>query len=157
MKSKSTLFGFILGILSLVSLTLFPLFADEKPQILRSLSEKGDYGGSVEVIQSSQIDNLLWMQMHNNRLQDGKILGYRISIFSESGQTARERAIQARSTFVRNFPGIEAYLEYNNPNFQLFVGDFRTRNDALKELKRIERSFPRAFIVRVTIQTSKNP
>ena len=156
MKTKRIFLGFVLGFLLLAQVNYVPTWAQEKPQILRSLSQKEGQSGQIEVIQSAQIESLLVMQIHNNRLQEGRIPGYRISIFSETGQTARERSIQARSTFVRNFPGIDAYLEYNNPIFQLFVGDFKTKNDALRELKKIQRSFPRAFIVRANIQIPKN-
>ena len=146
MRAKRILLGIIFSILVGVSIE-----AQQKPQILIDLSEKDKQSGQIEIIQSSQIENLLSMQIYNNRLQEG-IPGFRIIIFSQAGQQARERSIQARATFVRNYPDIEVYHEYIPPNFRVLVGNFRTRNEALRELKQIERSFPRAFIVRANIQ-----
>jgi len=122
-----------------------------RPQILTNLSQRDGAGGQIEIDQSQQIESLLNMQIANNFLQKG-IPGFRIQIFSQSGQTARQRADETRASFVRRFPEITVHQEYNAPNFQVFVGDFRTKNDALREMKRIERSFTRAFIVPTIIQ-----
>ena len=122
----------------------------EKPQILINLAQS-DGAGEIEIIQSEQIENMLKMQIANNRLQDGKIPGYRIRIHSRAG---RPEADQIQMDFMRRFPELIAHREYNAPNFQIFVGDFRTRNDALRELKRIERFFQGAFLVSQLIDIS---
>jgi len=148
MNTKKLFLGIILGVLVCVGIT-----AQGKPQILVNLNRVDGQSGKIEVIQSEQIENLLRMQIHSNRLQEG-IPGYRILIFSQSGQTARDRSNSARSSFVGSFPDIKTYQQYNAPNFQILVGNFRTKNEALRELKQIERIFPRAYIVTATIQTS---
>jgi len=125
-----------------------------KPQILTNLMQTDGQSGKIEIIQPPQVENLLKMQIANNRLKKG-IPGYRISIFSESRQTARQNADETRRNFMRNFPDIEAYTEYNPPNFQVFVGDFRTKNEALRAIKKIEKVYPRAFIVSEIIDISK--
>ena len=125
-----------------------------KPQILINLAQRDDQGGHIELIQPVQVENLLKMQIANNNLQKG-IPGYRIRIFSKSGQQAQQKANETRTTFMRSFPHIEAYQEYNTPNFQIFVGDFRTKNEALREKKKIEKTFPGAFIVSEIINIPK--
>jgi len=127
---------------------------DAKPQILVSLAQNDGQSGHIEIIQPEQVENLLKSQIANNRLQKG-IPGYRIRIFLQTGQTARQKAEETRRNFMRNFPDIEAYLEYHPPSFQIFVGDFRTKNEALREKKKIEKIFPGAFIISETIQISK--
>jgi len=126
----------------------------DRPQILINLEQNDGRSGQIEIIQPGQIENLLCMQIANNRLKKG-IPGYRIRIFSESGQTARAKADETRRNFMRSFPGTEAYLSYQAPNFQIFVGDFRTKNEALRERKKIEKIFPGAFIVSDIINISK--
>ena len=116
-----------------------------KPQILIALTQTDGQSGKIEIIQPPQVENLLKMQIANNRLKNG-IPGYRIRIFSDSKQTARQKAEETRMNFIRSFPNMDAHLKHNPPNFQIFVGDFRTKNEALRELKRIEKVFPRAFI-----------
>ena len=125
-----------------------------KPQILVNLAQNDDESGRIKIIQPIQAENLLKMQIANNRLQEG-IPGYRIQIFSQTGQTARARADETRISFMRNFPEIEAYRGYDPPNFKIFVGDFRTKNEALFNLKKIEKIFPEAFIVSEIIQIQK--
>ena len=130
------------------------IFAQGKPQILVNLAQNDRQSGQIELVQPEKLDNLLIMQISNNRQQEG-IPGFRILIFSQSGQAAMSRANETRVSFMRSFPEMEAYQQYNNPNFQVFVGDFRTKNEALREMKRIERRFSRAFIVPAIIDISK--
>ena len=149
--------GIFLGFAFLMT-TSAVLLAQEtdavRPQILVNLAQNDGQSGHIEIIQPEQIENLLKLQIANNRLQKG-IPGYRIRIFSLSGQTARQKSEDTRREFMRNFPDIEAHWAYNSPNFQVFVGDFRTKNEALRELKKIEKMFPGAFIISEIIQISK--
>ena len=145
--------GIVLGLAFLV-VVYAGLFAQEtdadRPQILVNIEQTDDQSGQIEIIQPGQVENLLKLQIANNRLQKG-IPGYRIHIFSQSGQTARAKAEEVRRNFMRNFPDTEAYLTYPAPNWQILVGDFRTKNEALRERKKIEKMFPGAFIVSTTI------
>ena len=122
----------------------------DRPQILINLAQNDGQSGQIEIIQPGQVENLLNLQIANNRLQKG-IPGYRIHIFSLSGQTARAKAEETRKNFMRNFPDMEAYWNYQAPNWQVVVGDFRTKNEAVRGKKKIEKMFPRAFIVNTTI------
>jgi len=145
--------GMFLGFVFLI-LACFGIVAQErvleKPQVLINLAQRDEESGKIEIIQSAQIENMLQMQIANNRQQDG-IPGYRIRIAS---QRDRQNADQTRRDFMRRFPEINAYQQWNAPVFHVFVGDFRTKNEALRELKRIERFFQGAFIVSQTIQIS---
>ncbi len=149
--------GIVLGLAFLV-LACTGMVAQEtdvaKPQILVNLAQNDGQNGQIEIIQPVQVENLLKLQIANNRLQKG-IPGYRIQIFSDTGQTAKKKAEETRMTFMKSFPEQDALLEYNTPNFQIFVGNFRTKNEALHELKKIEKMFPRAFIVSEIINIPK--
>ena len=124
-----------------------------KPQILIDLAEN-DGHGQIELTQPVQVENLLKLKIANNRMQKG-IHGYRIQIFSQSGQPAKQKSDEARMNFMKNFPELEAHQEYNAPYWQISVGDFRTKNETLREIKRIEKMFPRAFIVSEIINIPK--
>jgi hypothetical protein len=125
-----------------------------KPQILSNLELVDEQSGKIELVQPERIETLLKMQIANNRTQNG-IPGYRIRIFSQSGQTARKRSDDTRISFMKAFPEMDAHQEYNTPNWQIYVGDFRTKNIALRELKKIEKIYPGAFIVSDMIDISK--
>ena len=126
-----------------------------KPQILTNLLQNNGQSGQIEIVQPEQAENLLKMHITNNYLQKGKIPGYRIQIFSESTQTANQKADETLVNFMKNFPYLDARKEYNSPNWQVFVGNFRTKNEMLREKKKIEKMFPRAFPVSDFIDISK--
>ena len=153
MNRKRIVLGLVLGVVACAG-ALAQETEAAKPQILTILAHNDEQSGQIEIIQPMQIENLLKLQIANNRQQKG-IPGYRIHIFSESGQTSRQNANDTRANFMRSFPDIESYIEHRPPNFQIFVGDFRTKNEALRERKKIEKLFPRAFIVSEMIEISK--
>ena len=147
----------ILGVAFLVlACTAIPAqeTAAARPQIFINLAQNDEESGQIEIIQPAQVEDLLKMQIANNRLLK-KIPGYRIRIFSESVQTARQHAIDTRANFMRNFPDIDAYIEHQPPNFKVIVGDFRTKNEALREKKKIEKQYPGAFIISDMIEIFK--
>jgi hypothetical protein len=74
------------------------------------------------------------------------IKGYRILIYMGSGQEARKEADQARAGFIRLFEGVTSYIRFEYPYFKVYVGDFRTKSEALRFLKQIENIYPDAFI-----------
>lgn len=110
--------------------------------------------GELRVIQDSRIDQLITKHIEANRKLSG-VPGFRIRIFSQSGQVARQNANQVRAEFLKRYPDMEGYLTYDAPNFKVYVGDFRTRSEALKFHKRVSRDFPSAFIVTDRINLPK--
>lgn len=76
-----------------------------------------------------------------------KIDGYRIQITAYSGTNSRNRAEAERAAFKANFPGISVYLSYSEPYFKIRVGNYLTRLEAYKDLKRIQLTYPNAYIV----------
>ena len=153
MSIKKLIFGLILLISAYAGGIAQEPIAD-RPQILINLAQSDGQGGQIEIIHPVQVENLLRIQIANNYLQKG-IPGYRILIFSQSGQLASQKSNETRMTFMKNFPDLETYQVYNTPNFQIFVGDFRTKNEALREKKKIEKIFPGAFIVSEIINIPK--
>ena len=149
MNKKGVITGFLVVFFANVCIV-----AQEKPQILINLARNDRQSGIIELSQPERLESMLMMQISNNRQQKG-IPGYRVRIFSQSGQNALPRANEIRMGFINNFPEMEAYQEYNNPNFQIFVGDFRTKSEALREMKRLERRYSGAFIVPAVIDISK--
>lgn len=70
--------------------------------------------------------------------------GYRIQVYFGND---RNKAQELRSEFLQFFPEIPAYLIYQQPNFKVRVGDFRTRLEAAGALKKINLHYSNAFIV----------
>ncbi len=120
----------------------------EEIDIFRKLESKdGFFDGKIAINQDEVIRNLVLNHILFNKQIDG-IPGYRIRIFSESGQSAREKAEEAKQEFEENYPGINAYLRYDVPFFKVYVGDLRTKTEALIHLNEIKRDYPSAFYLK---------
>ncbi|MBK9402668.1 MAG: SPOR domain-containing protein [Bacteroidetes bacterium] len=70
--------------------------------------------------------------------------GYRIQIYFGSDRT---KAQEIRADFLINYPDMPAYLIYQQPNFKVRAGDFRTRLEASGFLNKLDTRFKSAFIV----------
>ncbi len=81
----------------------------------------------------------------SNRLETD---GYRIRIYFDNRQDAREASEKAQERSKRLFPGYSTYRTYIYPNFKVTVGDFRTKAEAQIALKNVARYFPSAFVVK---------
>lgn len=103
--------------------------------------------GKVEIIESSSVKELMQKQNEIN----SKILvkGYRIKIHFG---TDKAKAKEIKAKFILKFSDISAYEKYDQPNFNIRVGDFRTKLEAYKALKDILIEFPGAFIVQDEIE-----
>lgn len=75
------------------------------------------------------------------------IEGFRIRIFSDNGQGAKDEQKRVRARFLSLHPDIITYNRYEGSYYKIYVGDFRTKRDALKTLDLIGKDFPDAFIV----------
>jgi len=71
--------------------------------------------------------------------------GYRVQIYFGSD---RSKANDVKTDFLQLFPSKGAYLIYQQPNFKIRVGDFKTRLEAMSFLKEIQSLYSAAFIVK---------
>jgi len=130
--------------------------------VMLPVSGQSDRGGSGEDLLSTllnqqedgsfnlEIDSLLLANYYKlitvNQRQSG-VPGYRIRIFSDSGLGAKEEQQRVRARFISLYPGIDAHYHYDEPFFKVYVGDCRTRSQALKLYDRVKVHFPNPIIV----------
>ena len=62
--------------------------------------------------------------------QRSHVRGFRVGIFYDNSQDARERAAQAEQLFRASFPSIPVYKDYRNPYFIVAVGNCLTQEEA---------------------------
>lgn len=105
--------------------------------------------GKVEIIQDPRVQEMMNKKIEINEKKDGKIPGYRIQIHFGS---ERDKAKEVKSKFIQKFDSIPAYEKYEQPNFKIRVGDFRTKLDAFRYMKLISPDFPGSFIVQDEIE-----
>src|SRR5690554_52925 len=101
---------------------------------------------NLNINQDSRLENMLKWHIKNNRKRDG-ISGYRVEIFFSSSFNARELAFERKKEFLSKYGDHNVHIKYTAPNFRVRVGDFRTRNEALKLHRQIREDYPVAFIV----------
>ena len=79
-----------------------------------------------------------------------KVKGFRIMVYTGSTPSARGEAGAARSRFAKLF-SFPTYMFYENPYFKVTAGNFRTMEEAQRQLERVRKHFPKAFIVHENI------
>ena len=102
--------------------------------------------GSVTVYQDKLVDELIQKQVKLNEAGSNQD-GYRIQIFSDSGNNSKARAQSVMDEFLTKHPEVKAYLAFKSPNYKVKIGDFRSKLDAIRYLNQVSADFPNAFII----------
>lgn len=113
-------------------------------------SEAAGTDGTVMVSQSELIEQS--MRKHVEANSTRTLSGYRVRIFFDNKQSARNESEQTVNRFREMYQEIAVYRTYTNPYFKVTVGDCRTRSEAMHLLSRIKRNFPSAFVVKENIE-----
>ncbi len=96
-----------------------------------------------------KVNQLIEKKAEYHRLTNGEIDGYRIKIhFGVESENAKT----VRTKFSSKFPDINTYQEYQQPNFVVLVGDYKTKIEAVEALKKVQPEFNNAFIVKGKIK-----
>jgi len=146
MKNYTRLIYSILFLLLLPVIHSYSQVSSADTDILSRIEKNEPGSGDVIISQDIRVNNLIYNHIEQNKRKAG-VPGYRIRIFNDIGSDARENSQKVKADFFDKFPDIPVYREYDNPYFKVYVGDFRTKIDAMKKFKRIKHYFPAAFIV----------
>lgn len=73
---------------------------------------------------------------------------FKVQFFSETGNSAKQRANEIKSEFESKFKDVQVSLVYQQPNFKLRAGSFRNRLDAQRLLNQVKLIYPNSFIVK---------
>lgn len=92
---------------------------------------------TATISQSSDIDKLL---QYKKSIDTHSL--YKIQIFSGE----RSAAESSKAKFTRDFPDYSISMEYQTPNYKIWVGDFRTRMEADRALIIVKKNYSSAFI-----------
>ena len=107
--------------------------------------------GHVQAQNSTQqkVDQMIEKKAEYHKLTNGEIEGYRIKIHFGIDQ---EVAKNVRSKFSAKFNDYSTDVQYQQPNFVVVVGDFKTKLEAFEALKKIQIELPNSFIVKSKIK-----
>lgn len=103
--------------------------------------------GVVSVDQAKDIDKLLEFKKDLSTVN-----AFTIQIYSGSSSGARSEAQSTKNQVTSLFPDWSNSIEYEQPNYKIRVGNFRTRLEADRALMSVKKSYNNAFI----LQPKKN-
>lgn len=112
-------------------------------------AQENPYRNPVQTQNQLKVNELVNKIAEYHRLTEGVRDGYRIKIHFG---VDREAAETVRTKFSLRFADYPTYQEYQQPNFVILVGDYKTKLEAFENLKKIQVEFPNAFIVKGKIK-----
>jgi hypothetical protein len=120
-----------------------------RPDMLLHLQSPATNGSHIILRQSTAIKELLNNYVARNHYK--KLQGFRVRIFFDNSQNARQRALEVEANFKAQHPNMPTYYTYQNLYFKVAVGDFRTKSEAMHILHAIAAQYPGAFIIKDSI------
>ena len=123
-------------IISLLALTACFTAAAQKASIRQ---------GAHEITGDIKVEQMVEKHIEfNERVQT--IPGYRVCIAKLSGANSRSQAFAMKNKFSGEHPGTGVYVVFDEPNFVVKVGDFRSRLEAYAFLQKIKDSYSGTII-----------
>jgi hypothetical protein len=116
----------------------------QTPDIFQKINSKQD----------PDLVELVNLHIRKNQ-QGGTMPGFRVEIFFSSELNARQKAQNIKNDFLAAYPNYNVYITYISPDFKVRIGNFRTKNEALKVVNEIKVQFPKAFVVPDLIELPK--
>lgn len=109
------------------------------------LAQENPLNNPVQTQTQLQVAELVQKKAEYHRLTNGQQDGYRIKLHFGIERSAAE---DVKSKFDTKFPDLHSHLDYQQPNFVVLAGDYKTRLEAFESLRKIQNEFPNAFIVK---------
>ncbi len=79
------------------------------------------------------------------------VQGYRIGIFFDNSATARARATEVVQRCDSLLGDLQTTMSYDNPYFKVSAGYCISQEEAVIQLHRVQRYFPRAYLMRESV------
>ena len=103
--------------------------------------------GQIISINQKGVDNLV-SKYKQILKKTGGVEGWRIQLIFKA---QKEEILPYQIKFTNLYPEIPVQIAFDSPNYKLTVGNFRTRNEALKIKHQISKNFPGAYPVPIII------
>ena len=126
-------------LLCLFSLSFYNAFSQENPN-------------SSAIQTSMKVKALQEKKAEYHRRTNGECDGYRVKIHFSAD---RSKANEVKARFISKYNDVPTHDDYQQPNFVVNVGDFKTKLEAYELLKKIQIDFPYAFIVKSKVRPTK--
>ena len=106
-------------------------------------------GPGAEINQTTQVRQALYNYVSSNA---GKaVQGYRIRVFYDNSPQARVRSESIAAYLRAQYPETGVYRSFESPNYKVTIGDFRTKDEALRIYNALKGTYPTAYIIKENI------
>ncbi len=124
----------ILAVLKIISVLIMVYFSTSK-------ANAQEQNGTLN--QDPKFEQLL---SEKRKINTSLILNdlYKIQIFNGSSENAKKTL----SEFKQVFAAIDATIIFNTPNYKVWVGNFRTRMEAEKNLVELKNKYKNVFLIK---------
>lgn len=100
----------------------------------------------VEVVADGRLQTILEQHIIYNSMSK-TFAGYRIKVAKFTGDDAKDKAFDLKQQLLEIFPSQRVYVVFDEPFFNVKMGDFHTRLDAYALLKLIKPQISTAVII----------
>lgn len=90
---------------------------------------------SVSIVPEKKVDR--------SKAKRVRTRGFRVQIYSGPN---RSEAVNVQNSFLRQYSDMGAYLTYEEPNYRVKVGDFRTRAEANAFMRKMRGQYNNVFV-----------
>ncbi len=111
--------------------------------VASSVSKINAQDQNSELIQNPKFEQLL---NEKRKINPSIIVNdyYKIQIFSGSSESAKKKLTEFR----QEFKTVEATIVFNTPNYKVWVGNFKTRLEAERNLIEIKKKFDNVLLIK---------
>lgn len=139
-----SIFCTILSIFVLQSVHAQP----SRPRVINQITAQRPGEGKIEIVQDKKTDAFQSKYLETIS-QKTTITGYTLCIYSGSKQgVAKTKASEIRIKFKTVYPDVDASVKYEQPDWKVYVGNFRNRTDAFRLKQQIQSQFPNYIVER---------
>ncbi len=106
----------------------------------------GNLMAQVEVVADGRLQTILERHIIYNSMSK-TFVGYRIKVAKFTGDEAKDKAFELKQQLLEIFPSQRVYVVFDEPFFNVKIGDFHTRLDAYALLTQIKPQISTAVII----------
>ena len=107
-------------------------------------------GPGAEVNQTQQVRQALDNYVQGNI--EKPIQGYRIRVFYDNSPQARTKSEAIEQSLKSQFKETGVYRSFESPNYKVLIGNFRSKDEALRIYNALKKTYPTAYIIKDNIE-----
>lgn len=134
----------------------FSLYAQSDSTALKVSAIDSSHWGKWSMTVPLEVQTLQGQQKIRN-LKSSGTPGWRVRVFRENSKNARQKSLELVQLFRNSFPNVPVYWNYESPYFKVSLGDFRTKEEAIRFLHKNKELIPSAFVVSEAILPAISP